>query len=154
MSEAARQLPIDGADGPKIAPGVHASPPSALRLKYARSSGPGGQNVNKVNTKAELWIAVGALKGLSPSAASRLRTLAGSRLTRADEIHLAGEESRSQEGNRLLILDRLREMIVQAKVEPKIRKKTKRSKGSQKRRLEGKRLRSEVKSLRRDQSRE
>lgn len=135
--------------GIELAPGVFAAPPSSLRLKYARSSGPGGQNVNKVNSKAELWIAVTALAGLKPAAAERLRALAGSRLTRNDEIHLAGEESRSQEGNRLMILDRLREMIVRAKVEPKARKKTKRSRGAQLRRLDSKKRRGEIKSQRR-----
>ena len=149
MSDTPPPIPSDTTHGIELAPGVFAVPPSALRIKYARSSGPGGQNVNKVNTKAELWIAVTALTGLRPTAVERLRTLAGSRLTRNDEIHLAGEESRSQEGNRLLILDRLREMIVRAKVEPKVRKKTKRSRGAQLRRLDSKKRRGEIKSQRR-----
>jgi ribosome-associated protein len=149
MSDVPPQTSLDPIHGIELAPGVLAVPPSALRIKYARSSGPGGQNVNKVNTKAELWIAVTALSGLKPAAAARLRVLAGNRLTRNDEIHLTGEESRSQEGNRLLILERLREIIVRAKVEPKVRKKTKRTRGAQLRRLDSKKRRGEIKSQRR-----
>lgn len=141
----------DTAGGIELAPGVFA-PASALRIQFARSSGPGGQNVNKLSTKAELWIGLSAMRGLSAAAADRLRLLAGARLTKNDEIHLTGEESRSQAGNRLLVLDRLREMIIRAKVAPKPRKRTKPSKGSQQRRLATKRRRGEVKSLRQQQA--
>lgn len=118
-------------------------------MQYARSSGPGGQNVNKVSSKAELWVTVGAMVGLTERARERLRTAAGSRLTRNDEIHLASDESRSQESNRQEVFDRLREMIIRARVEPKVRKKTKPSRGARERRLQSKKRRSEIKSLRR-----
>ena len=117
----------------------------AVRIQFSRSSGPGGQNVNKVNSRAEAWLSVGAIEGLTLSAATRLRAMAGSRLTAADEIHIDAHESRSQEQNREAVVTRLRELIVAAMVEPKRRRKTRPSRASKERRLEGKRRRSEVK---------
>jgi ribosome-associated protein len=134
--------------GTEIAPGVFA-PPGLLRLQFARGGGPGGQNVNKLNTKAELWVHVESLIGLRASAKGRLRVLAGSRLTLADEIHLSADAERSQEANRQSVLQRLREMVVQARVEPKLRRRTKPSKASKQRRLEQKRRRSGIKAHRR-----
>ena len=138
--------PPDG--GEEVAPGVRA-PAGSLRFQFARSSGPGGQNVNKLNTKAELWLDVAALTGLWPSAVHRLRTLAGKQLTKAGEIHIAAEAGRSQEGNRQEALDRLRAMIVEAMREPKPRRKTRPSKASKRRRVEAKRRRGEIKARRR-----
>src|SRR3954452_16894498 len=71
-----------GTGGTEVAPGVTA-PPAALRFQFARSGGPGGQNVNKLNTKAELWVSVDALIGLRPGARERLKQAAGRRLTAA-----------------------------------------------------------------------
>src|SRR3954451_2502010 len=82
--------------GVELAPGVRV-PESALRLQYARSSGPGGQNVNKVNNKAELWVPIAALIGLTERARARLATLAGTRLTLAGEIHIAADNRRTQD---------------------------------------------------------
>ena len=134
--------------GIDLAPGV-TIPRDALRLQFARSGGPGGQNVNKLNTKAEIWVLVAAIRGLREGALVRLRAAAGSRLTKADEIHLVSESERSQEGNRQDVMDRLRELIVQAKVEPKRRRKTKPSAGAKRRRLESKKRRGEIKAQRR-----
>lgn len=136
-----------GPVGIELAPGVTA-PSEAVRLQYARSSGPGGQNVNKVSSKAELWVSVAAMVGLTERAKTRLRAAAGSRLTRNDEIHLGSDESRSQEANRQDVFDRLREMIIQARVEPKVRRKTKPSRGARERRLKTKKRRGEIKALR------
>ena len=134
--------------GIELAPGVFA-PDSALRFQYARSGGPGGQNVNKLNTKAELWLPLSALTGLSDRALSRLRTLAGRRLTTAGELHLVAETERTQEGNRTAVLDRLRQLLLQSLHEPNPRRKTRPSKAAKRRRLEAKRKRSETKSRRR-----
>ncbi|HEY7119169.1 MAG TPA: alternative ribosome rescue aminoacyl-tRNA hydrolase ArfB [Tepidisphaeraceae bacterium] len=131
-----------------LAPGVFA-PESALRLQYSRSSGPGGQNVNKVNTRVQLWVPLEAIMGLRESALARLRQIAGSRLTAANELHLVAETERTQEGNRGAVLDRLRLLIQQAIKEPKRRKKTKPSRGARERRLQGKKTRSQTKSQRR-----
>ena len=119
-----------------------------LRFSFSRSGGPGGQNVNKVATRAELRIAVRDLP-ISPRAAERLRALAGRRVTAEDELILVAESERSQIRNRQECLDRLREMLIQAIPEPKVRRKTKPTRGSKERRLAEKKGRGEVKRLRR-----
>jgi ribosome-associated protein len=132
----------------ELAPGVRIAE-SSLRFQTARSGGPGGQNVNKLNTKVELWVPVGALQGLGDAAATRLRSAAGRRLTQADEIHLTSETSRSQETNRATVMERLRELLVAAMHEPKKRRKTRPSRAAKLRRLESKRKRGETKARRR-----
>src|SRR5882672_12030009 len=84
-------------------------PAWAMRFQFARSGGPGGQNVNKLNTKAELWVRPENLRGMHPEAVRRLRVLAGKRLTKAGEIHLVAEVAWTQEGNRAEVMERLRE---------------------------------------------
>ena len=143
MSEGAGESPSD-----EILPGIRI-PESAMRFQFARSGGPGGQNVNKLNTKAELWVPLAAIAGLSEAAAGRLRAMAGKRLTGAGEIHITSETERTQEGNRSAVLNRLRALVAAAAHEPKKRRKTKPSKAAKRRRLESKRKRSEVKSGRR-----
>jgi ribosome-associated protein len=127
-----------------LAPGVRVSP-AGLRLQYSRAGGPGGQNVNKVNTKAEAWISLDQISGLSAEAILRLKSLMGRRLTIAGELHFVAVEHRTQEANRREIFERLRRLILQAQTAPKPRKKTRPSAGARKRRLEGKRRRSEIK---------
>lgn len=134
--------------GIELAPGVFA-PHDSLRIQFARGSGPGGQNVNKLNTKAELWLDLSSLHGLSLSAIQRLKSLAGSRLTLDNSIHLSCDESRSQESNRSEILRRLRDLILLAKREPKRRRKTKPTYASKQRRLESKKHKSQIKANRR-----
>jgi ribosome-associated protein len=131
----------------ELAPGVRVTE-QGIRLQFARGSGPGGQNVNKVNTKSELWLDLSKIVGLTPRALDRLRKLAGSRLTLMGEIHLSSDSSRTQLGNRKLIFQRLRELIVEAKVQPKPRRPTKPSRGSKQRRLDSKKIRSELKARR------
>ena len=134
--------------GLELAPGVRIAE-SSLRFQNARSGGPGGQNVNKLNTKVELWIPVTALQGLTGPAATRLRAAAGRRLTQNDEIHLTSEASRSQEGNRATVMERLREMLIAATHEPRKRRKTRPSRASKLRRLDSKRKRGQTKAQRR-----
>ncbi len=137
--------------GVELAPGVFAEPGS-LRLQAARAQGPGGQNVNKVNTRMELWLDLRQITGLRETALARLAKMAGKRLTQDGLLHLTCGEHRSQETNRQELFDRLRVMIQTARVEPKIRRKTKPSHGSKQRRLEQKNRRGEIKSLRRSQN--
>jgi ribosome-associated protein len=134
--------------GIELAPGVRV-PATGLRVQFSRSAGPGGQNVNKVNTKAELWLALGAVTGFSAGAGRRLIANAGKRVTQAGELHLSCETERTAEGNRQALFGRLREMIIAAVVEPKRRRKTRPTRASKKRRLDAKRRRSDLKSNRR-----
>ncbi len=131
-----------------ISPPAFASRSTESASNSLRGSGPGGQNVNKVNTKAELWIELSQIQGLSPRALTRLRHLAGSRLTDRDEIHLSSDALRTQQGNRKHIFQRLRELIVTAQIQPKPRRATKPSRASRQRRLDSKRKRSELKARR------
>jgi ribosome-associated protein len=132
----------------ELGPGVRAGE-SGVRLQYARGGGPGGQNVNKLNTKAELWVALATLSGLDESARQRLAKLAGRRLTAAGEIHLSSDTHRTQQMNRAAVFDRLRELIVAAQHQPKRRRKTRPTRASKQRRLDAKKLRGNIKSGRR-----
>lgn len=128
----------------ELAPGLRVAE-SALNLEFLSGSGPGGQNVNRRSMRARLRVAVGDL-GLSPAAASRLRALSGSRyVASSDEIVLSSSEERSQKRNTEACFARLRLMLIEARTPPKIRRKTKPSAGSVRRRLEAKKQRSERK---------
>ena len=131
----------------EIAGGIFLAP-GGMRIQFARSGGPGGQNVNKLNTKAELWIRLDSIIGLNPRAKARLRVLAGSRLTLDDQIHLRAETERSQQANRQEVLDRLRQLLIAARIEPKVRRKTKPSRAANRRPREGKPHRGRTKSQR------
>lgn len=131
--------------GFELAPGLRV-PFDAVQFKFVRASGPGGQNVNKVSSACELRVAMAALTPkLTPGAIERLTAALGSRLTQSGEILIMSDEHRTQERNREAVLERLRDLLVRARVEPKKRRKTKPSYGAKQRRLQGKKLRSEVK---------
>jgi ribosome-associated protein len=142
--------PVPADDG-ELVPGVRIAP-GGVRFAFSRASGPGGQNVNKVSTKAELRVAVGDLIGLDQAAAARLRQFAGKRLDRHDQIVIVSAEQRSQSGNREACMQRLRELVAKARIIPRTRRRTKPSRGSRERRLQTKRATSQKKSLRRVQS--
>jgi ribosome-associated protein len=130
--------------GIELGPGVWTDR-DQLHFGFSRSSGPGGQNVNKVNTKTELRVNIESLHGMSDRARGRLTTLLGSRLTQSREIVITADGERTQESNRRACLGKLRDFITKALVEPKIRRKTKPSRGAKQRRLEGKKRVSEKK---------
>jgi ribosome-associated protein len=132
----------------EVGPGVFLSS-SAIRFQFARSGGPGGQNVNKLNTKAELWVNPTALRGMHPEAVERLRRLAGKRLTKEGEIHIVAETARTQEQNRSAVMEKLRELVVAAVHRPKVRRKTRPSRAAKERRFEEKKRRSDIKAKRR-----
>jgi ribosome-associated protein len=121
----------------RLAPGVSVAM-SALTFATSRSSGPGGQNVNRTESKIEVRLAIGAIIGLTPRALDRLVLLAGERLTAEGELILVCDETRSQRRNRELVLERLAELVVEAKAVPKARRPTRPSYGSTQRRLEAK----------------
>ena len=134
--------------GFEAAPGVFITE-SDMRFTFVRSSGPGGQNVNKLNTKAELWVPLSAIRGLHPEALQRLIHLGGKRITRENELHLTAETARTQEGNRAVVLEKLRQLLEKAKHRPRPRRATRPSRASKQRRLEQKKRRSEIKAGRR-----
>jgi len=144
MSEEA----VNVSGGVELAPGVTAGT-GAFRWQFARSAGPGGQNVNKVNTKAELWVDLRVVVGLSEGAKMRLVALAGRRITGSGELHISSDSHRSQSMNRAEVMERLRGLIVAVIYEPKRRKKVKPGRAAKRRRLEEKRRRGEVKAGRR-----
>lgn len=145
--ESPKPLPETEPGHIRLAPGVSV-PEGEISMKAIRSSGPGGQNVNKRSTKIELRLHIDALN-LPPDARKRLLRLAGSRLTQEGELIITSESERSQKRNREEALSRLQELVAQAMVRPKPRKPTKPSRGSKERRLQDKRERSEKKSARR-----
>ena len=120
-----------------------------LTETFVRSSGPGGQNVNKLSTAVELRLRPRACTGLPERVVTRLLTAAGSRLTKSGEIVIRAERFRTQEANRKDARDRLAAKVRAAMIEAKIRKKTSPTRSSKERRLEGKRQRSETKARRR-----
>ena len=123
-------------------------PDEQLEWKFIRSSGPGGQNVNKVASAAQLRFLLPQNISLPVAVRNRLRRLAGQKLIDDGSILFKAVTERSQEQNRRAALDRLAELIRAALVEPKIRKKTRPTKGSKERRIDSKKRRGATKQQR------
>ena len=127
-----------------ITPDV-AIPDEEFEWKFIRSSGPGGQNVNKVASAVQLRFLLPNNTSLSVAARNRLRRLAGQKLIDDGTILISARSERSQEQNRRDALERLAELIRAAMVEPKIRKKTRPTRASKERRIEAKKRRGTTK---------
>jgi len=121
---------------------------SELDEDFIRSSGPGGQNVNKLSTAVQLRFNVRRSPSLPNDVALRLMRLAGSRLTKDGVLIITAQSHRTQERNRQDARDRLIDLIRQAAVVPVKRRKTKPTKASKEKRIESKKRRGNIKGLR------
>jgi ribosome-associated protein len=124
-------------------------PLEEFAFTFVRSSGPGGQNVNKVNTKAVLRWAINASPSLPEPVRQRFLAQFGTRVTNDGELVLSSQRFRDQSQNQRDCLDKVREMLAAVAVPPKRRRKTKPTKGSIVRRRDEKRANSQKKQNRR-----
>ena len=123
---------------------------SEVKESFIRSSGPGGQHVNKVATAVQLRFNAKYSGNISAKVYKRLRAIAGSKLTEDGNLIIVSREHRSQSQNRRVALDKLISLLQQAAKKPKHRKKTRPSRASVEKRLRNKRLQSEKKKSRRN----
>ena len=126
---------------------------SEFTLTYSRSSGPGGQNVNKVNTKVTLRWNVTDSPSLPAAVKQRFLRHYAARITESGDLVINSQKTRSQSSNAIDCRQRVQQLITAVAVAPKVRRKTRPSKGSKERRLESKRQRSSLKRHRRDSKR-
>jgi ribosome-associated protein len=132
----------------EINPTIHI-PESEFSWTFVRSGGPGGQNVNKVASKAVLRWGLNASPSLPDDVKARLRAQHPSRVTVEGDFLVSSQRYRDQERNREDCLEKLREFVLRATAVPKVRKKKKPTRASKERRLAEKRHRSAAKSARR-----
>jgi len=123
-------------------------PETEIEEKFIRSSGPGGQNVNKVSSAVELRFHIGESPSLTDYQKKRLNQLAKNQINDEGFLIIVSRESRSQEENRRLVREKLEELILKASIVPKKRKKTKPTKASKEKRLGSKKKHGDTKKTR------
>jgi ribosome-associated protein len=121
---------------------------SAVHYTFARAGGPGGQNVNKVASKAVAKLALSDLGFLSDDERGLLRARLGRRINGEGEIVVAAQDTRDQGRNRQIALARMTDLLERALQQPKKRRKTRPGKGAREARLRSKRIRAAHKKLR------
>jgi ribosome-associated protein len=121
---------------------------SELRFEFARSSGPGGQNVNKVETKVRLLFDLGTTRSLSPGQRARVEKQLATRVTKEGVLQVTSQRHRSREANRRATVERFIALLAEALAEEEPRIRTRTPKAQRQRRLESKRRRSQKKALR------
>jgi ribosome-associated protein len=127
-----------------VAPGI-AIPRDEMVLRFSRSSGAGGQNVNKVSSRAELCWDLGLTRAIPEDAKQRLRSLAGSRVSLRGVLRIASQVHRDQARNVAACRERLRALVRRALVAPKPRRPTNPTAGSVQRRIEHKKALGRIK---------
>jgi len=119
-----------------------------LRFEFSRSSGPGGQNVNKVETKVRLLFDLRGSRSLSSEQRARIEERLSTRITKGGVLHVSSQRHRTREANRRATIERFVDLLAEAleKEEPRVR--TRVPKAASKRRLESKRRRAQKKAMR------
>jgi ribosome-associated protein len=136
------------AEAIEVSPDVRV-PSSAIGVKAVRSSGPGGQNVNKVSSRIELTVALRLVEGLDEPTLARLFRLSGRRVDASGTLRVTASESRDRSRNLLTAREKVRALVAAALVAPKPRRATRPHPGAREKRLGEKKRDARVKSLRR-----
>ncbi len=132
----------------RLRPPIPKVPEEEIQLEFVRSSGPGGQNVNKTASKAQLRWRVGGSQAFTEEQRAAIRVRAGKRLNSQDEIVIIAQTERSQSQNRYEVIQRLQDLVAEALTPKKIRRPTRVSRSQKRQRLENKRRIGEVKRTR------
>lgn len=122
--------------------------PADLTFTFTRSGGPGGQNVNKVNTRVTLWFDLDGCDTLTPTEKRKIRTRLHGRITKNGCVRVVASRYRTQRANRTAVIERLMELLAIALRRKKTRKPTKVPPGAKRRRMADKRLTGEKKRQR------
>ena len=123
-------------------------PAHEIQFRFSRSSGPGGQNVNKLSTKVSLIFDLGHSSAIDEATKNQLRKKLATTIDSAGKITITSQESRSQYANRLIALEKFVVLVRKALIVPKIRKETRATKSAVTKRLTGKNKRGMQKKLR------
>lgn len=124
-------------------------PLSCFEFTYSRSSGPGGQNVNKVNTRVTLWFDLFSDESFSEIQKRRIRTRLKTRISKDGYLRVVSQAHRTQVANRRSAIERFYQLVASAIERPKPRKRTSVPTASRKRRIQLKKERGQIKNLRR-----